>query len=361
MPAADGRTEKATPKRRSEARKKGQVAKSMELNSALIILAIFLALKFFGAGMVDSVSDLMRFFLGNPSAIELNERTVSTLFLSLSMLFLKILLPISLVAMVVGVTASLVQVGFMFTPKPLIPDAKKLNPISGVRRLFSTRALVELAKSLLKISVVGFLAYTTVRDRYLNIVQTIDMDIFGALNTLGSIAYEIGIKASVALLIIAAFDYAYQRYSFEKSIRMTKQEVKEEYKQSEGDPHIKAKIRQRQQEMAQSRMMQAVPTADVIITNPVRLAIAIKYDPESMGAPRVVAKGQRLIAEKIRNIAKEHNIPIVEDKLLARSLYKTVEIDQEVPVELYKAVAEILAYVYQINKKSSWARPTSRV
>lgn len=359
MPA-DGRTEKATPKRRQDVRKKGQVAKSMEVNSALIILAIFIALKAFGAGVVDNLSDMMRFFLQSPASFELNEQTVHVLFFNLSVLFLKMILPIALVALIVGVVASIAQVGFLFTAKPLIPDMKKLSPISGAKRIFSTRALVELIKSLAKVAIVVYLAYSIVRDRYVDIMHTIDMDIWQSMGTLGSVAYEIGVKTSIALLIIAAFDYIYQRYSHEKSIKMTKQEIKEEYKQSEGDPYIKSKIKQKQAEMARSRMMQAVPTADVVITNPIHLAIALKYDPDTMGAPTVVAKGQRLVAEKIKEIAKEHNIPVVEDKPLAQALFKSADIDQEVPYDLYKAVAEILAYVYQISKKSTWDRPGSR-
>lgn len=351
--ANDGRTEKATPKRRSDARKKGQVAKSMEINSALIMLAIFIALKMFGQGIFESLSDIMRFFLQSPASYELNEKIISTLFLNLSLVFLKMVLPIALIAMIIGVIANFAQIGFLFTTKPLIPDLKKLNPLSGIKRLFSSRALVDLIKSVVKIVIVGYIAYSIIRDRYYDIIQTIDMDLWQAMSVFGSISYEVIIKVGIALLVIALFDYVYQRYAFEKSIKMTKQEIKEESKMSEGDPKTKARIRRKQAEMAVKRMMQAVPAADVIITNPIRLAIAIKYDQASMNAPKVVAKGQRLIAERIRNIARDHKIPIVEDKFLAQSLYRSVEIDQEIPYELYKAVAEILAYVYQINRKGS--------
>ncbi|MHB8841692.1 MAG: flagellar biosynthesis protein FlhB, partial [Candidatus Aquicultor sp.] len=343
-------TEKATPKRRSEARKKGQVARSVEVNSALIILALFVAIRAFGQNIYTSLSDLMRFFLSSPASYELNEKTVASLFLSLALLFLKIVLPIALVALVVGVIANIAQIGFMFTSKPLVPDAKKISPLSGASRLFSGRSMVELIKSSLKLIVIGFTAYSVIRGRYSDIVTTLDMDIWDTLAVFGSILYDVGIRVGVTLLIMALFDYMYQRYSFEKSIRMTKQEIKEEYRQMEGDPQVKAQIRRKQQEMAAARMMQAVPTADVVITNPTRLAIALKYDTETMAAPKVVAKGQRLIAEKIRELAKENNVPIVEDKLLAQSLFKTVDVDREVPYDLYKAVAEILAYVYQLNR-----------
>lgn len=324
----------------------------MEVNSALIILTVFISLRMLGQGIFESLSDLMRFFLSSPASLELNEKVVSTLFLNLTVFFLKTVLPIALIALAVGVIASIIQIGFLFTSKPLTPDMKKLNPVSGASRLFSPKALVELLKSLTKISIVGYLAYSIIMGHYADMIDTIDMDIWGMLSTFGSIAYEIGIKCGIVLLIVAAFDYVYQRYMFEKSIKMTKQEIKEEYKMSEGDPQIKSKIRRKQMEMSMNRMMQAVPTADVVITNPTRLAVAIKYDPDTMGAPKVVAKGQRLTAERIRDIAKEHNVTIVEDKVLAQSLFKSVEVDQEIPYSLYKAVAEILAYVYQINQGS---------
>ncbi len=349
----EGKTEKATPRRRQEVRKKGQVARSMEVNSALIILAVFIALRMLGQGVFESLDNLMRFFLSSTVPIEVNEKVVSTLFLNLAIYFLKMVLPIALIALAIGVTASIAQIGFLFTPKPLAPDLKKLNPVSGASRLFSPKALVELLKSAIKISIVGYLAYSIISNHYADLIQTINMDIWGMLSTLGSIVYEIGIKTGIVLLLIAAFDYAYQRYVFEKSIKMTKQEIKEEYKMSEGDPQIKSKIKRKQIEIGMKRMMQAVPTADVVITNPTRLAIALKYDPDSMSAPKVVAKGQRLMAERIRDIAKEYNIPVVEDKMLAQSLFKSAEVGQEIPFSLYKAVAEILAYVYQINKRGS--------
>lgn len=346
----DSRTEKATPKRRQEARKKGQVARSMEVNSALVILSIFVALRVFGQGLFESISDLMRFFLSSPASFDMSEKIVATLFLNLGILFLKLVLPIALVSLVIGLISSFAQVGFLLTAKPLVPDLKKVSPLAGIKRIISTRALVELLKAVIKITVVGFVAYSTIQGRYEDMIQTINMDVWDMLATFGSIAYEIGLKTGLALLIIAVFDYAYQRYSFEKNIRMTKQEIKEESKQAEGDPQVKSKIRRKQLEMSQARMMEAVPSADVVITNPIRLAIAVKYDQNTMDAPKVVAKGQRLIAEKIRSLAKEHNVPIVEDKILAQSLFKTVDVDEEIPFSLYKAVAEILAYVYQINR-----------
>ncbi|MDI6817444.1 MAG: flagellar biosynthesis protein FlhB [Actinomycetota bacterium] len=346
------RTEKATPKRKRETRNKGQIARSTEINSAFIIIAILLAMRNFGQTAFEGITDLMRYFLQSPASFDMNEQILSTLFLNLSFFFAKNLLPVIVVGAVVGLVASFAQVGFLFTAKPLVPDFKKINPISGLKRLFSPRAFVELFKSSVKIIVIGYISYSVIAGNFENMINLINLDVWQMLVVLGSIAYEIGIKTGIALLIIAVFDYAYQRHSHNKSIMMTKKEIKDEHKQSEGDPQIKTKIRHQQMEMSMKRMMQAVPSADVVITNPTRLAIALQYDQANMGAPKVIAKGQRLVAERIRTLAKEHTIPIVEDKPLAQALFKSVDVDQEIPADLYKAVAEILAFVYQLSKGS---------
>ncbi|MBS3909691.1 MAG: flagellar biosynthesis protein FlhB [Actinobacteria bacterium] len=344
------KTEKATPKRKRETRNKGQIARSAEINSAFIIIAILLAMRNFGQNAFEGITDLMRYFLQSPASFEMNERILSTLFLNLSFFFAKNLLPVIVVGAIVGLVAGFAQVGFLFTAKPLVPDFKKINPISGLKRLFSPRAFVELFKSCVKIIAISYISYSVIAGNFENMVNIINLDVWQMLVVLGSIAYEIGIKTGITLLVIAVFDYAYQRYDHNKSIMMTKKEIKDEYKQAEGDPLIKAKIKQQQMELSMNRMMQAVPNADVIITNPTRLAIALKYDQANMGAPTVIAKGQRLVAERIRALAKEHAIPIVEDKPLAQALFKSVDVDQEIPADLYKAVAEVLAFVYQLNK-----------
>lgn len=350
MPQND-RTERATPKRRKDAREKGQVARSMEINSALIILAVFFALRTFGGNIIQGLDDMMRYFLQSPASYEIDQKAVETLFISLSIQFLKLLLPVALVALVIGVVSSLAQTGLMFTTKTITPDLKKLSPLAGIKRLLSARAFVELIKSIIKIAIIGYIVYSIIASDYMLMVSTMDMDIRSAVSVFGAIAYEIGMKTGLALLILALADYLYQRYAHEKSIRMTKQQIKDEHKQTEGDPAIKSRIRRKQMEVMMRRMMQSVPTADVVITNPVHLAIAIKYDADTMPAPRVVAKGQRLVAERIKEIARENDVPIVEDKPLAQAMYRQVEIDQEIPFDLYKAVAEILAYVYQLNKR----------
>jgi flagellar biosynthesis protein FlhB len=350
MADKDGRTERATSKRRGEARKKGQVARSMEINSALVILAIFIALKSTGQSIFSDLKNLVAYFLGSFNSIDLTEKNAALLFTSVSIYVLKMILPIVLVAAAVGAIASIVQTGFMMTLKPMKPQLSKISPKTGLKRMFSSKSIVDLLRNIIKITIISYLAFSIIRDRYPEINQTINMDLYGILVTFTSIAYELGLKTGIALFVLAIADYFYQRYSFEQSIKMTKQEVKEEHKQAEGDPRVKSMIKRRQLETSMKRMMQAVPTADVVITNPIHLAIAIKYDSNEMGAPRVVAKGQRLIAERIKELARENDVPIVEDKPLARSLFKNVEVDQEIPVDLYKAVAEILAYVYQLSK-----------
>jgi flagellar biosynthetic protein FlhB len=350
MADKDGRTEKATPKRRRESRKKGQTARSMEINSALVILAIFIALRLIGQNVFIDLKNLLAYFLNSTATFDLTEKNASLLFMNLSVYVLKMILPISAMAIIAGVVASIAQTGLMLTLKPLEPSLTKISPKNGIKRMISPKSVVDLLRSVVKIAIISYLAFSIIRDHYPEIIQTIDMDLYGVINTFTSIAYELGLKTGIALLILAIADYYYQRYSFEKSIKMTKQEIKEEHKQAEGDQRVKSKIKRKQFEMSMKRMMQAVPTADVVITNPVHLAIAIKYDAAEMSAPKVVAKGQRLIAERIKEIARKNNVPIVEDKPLARSLFKVAEVDQEIPFDLYKAVAEILAYVYQLNK-----------
>ncbi len=347
--AKQEKTEKATPKRRSEARRKGQVARSVELNSALVLLATFWTIKAMAPYMLATLTDLIRTTFLTAGSTTLTQENLGPLFLSVLVTYVKLAGPIIGVASFVGVAVSFGQVGAKITLKQVSPKLDKLNPLNGFKRLFSPRSLVELIKSVLKIILVGYVGYSVLVKNYSSLIGLIDMDLAQTLRALGEIAYELGMRTGTALLILAIFDYAYQKYSFERSLRMTKQEVKEEIRQAEGDPKIKSKIKKKQFELAMSRMMQEVPKADVIITNPIHLAVALRYDSEEMNAPKVIAKGQRLVAERIKEIAEAHRIPIVEDVFLAQSLYRSVEIGREVPLELYKAVAEVLAYVYQLS------------
>ncbi|HDP69290.1 MAG TPA: flagellar biosynthesis protein FlhB [Actinobacteria bacterium] len=349
--ADPSKTEKATPKKRQEARKKGQVAKSPELNSGVIILAVFLGLKAFGPSMLSNIKYLFEKSFTSLNTTILTPENVPNIFFSLLILFAKMLLPIFAIVVVASFIVGFGQVGFLLSFEALAPKLSKVNPIKGLKNLFSPRSFVELIKSFIKLIILGYIGYSVAIKNIPNIINLMDMDINQILGVLAGIAYEIGIKVGIAILILAIFDYIYQRYEHEKGLRMSKYEVKEEMKSAEGDPKIKGKIRRKQMEMAMRRMMLEVPKADVVITNPIHLAIALKYDPKTMSAPKVVAKGARLIAEKIKEIANEHKIPIIEDKMLAQSLYRSAEEGQEIPLNLYQAVAEILAYVYQINQR----------
>lgn len=348
---AGEKTEKATPKKRNDERKKGRVAKSQDVNTAFLFLFVLIMMAVFGSFMKDSMLALFQHTFTEYINWELTEKSVFQVFREGIINFVKIVAPIMVIAMVAGVAASLMQVGFMFTTEPLKFDLKKIDPIQGAKRIFSVRALVELLKSLLKISVIGTITFMVIwiyRDEML-MVAFKNAD--NALAFFGKVTLIMGFAATIALLVLAVFDYAYQRFDFEKNIRMSKQDIRDEYKNIEGDPLIKSKIKEKQRQIAMRRMMSEIPNADVVITNPTHFAVAIKYDEDKAGAPYVVAKGVDSIAFKIREIAKANDVMTVENRPLARSLYASVEIGEVIPEEFYQAVAEILAYVYRMEKK----------
>jgi flagellar biosynthetic protein FlhB len=351
LPEDFQKTEPATPRRREEVRKRGEVAKSIEISSAFLLLFVFLFLRIFGKRIFETFTFITVYSFNYAPEINLTMDYFQTYFLFIFWIFARLILPVFLISFFVGIIVNLFQVGLVLSGAPLVPDFNRINPFRGLVRIFSARGAVELLKSLIKITIVGYVAYATIRGEFFNFPLMMTMEIKQSSLLVLKIVYNLAIKIIIVLLILAIFDYLYQRYEFERSIRMSRQEIKEEYKQLEGDPHVRARIRQRQREIARRRMMMEVPRADVVITNPVHIAVAIRYDIREMKAPKVIAKGQRLIAEKIKEIAKEHNIPIVEDPPLAQNLYKMVEIGQEIPVVLYKAVAEVLAFVYSLTKR----------
>jgi flagellar biosynthetic protein FlhB len=267
--------------------------------------------------------------------------------------FLLLLLPICLPLLVAGVVGNICQIGFELHLEPMVPKLSKLNPLTGLKRVFSLRGLVELVKSILKIVFVGALAGAVVSSYFAEFPTLVHRDLMGIWSFTHTAAFKIIFYVSLALIVLAVLDYAYQRWQHEQSLKMTKQEVKDERKQTEGDPHVKARIRTLQRQAAYQRMMAEVPKSDVVITNPTHLAVALRFDPAEMAAPRVVAKGADYIAERIRDIAREHNVPLVENKPLAQSLYKMANLGDYVPVHLYRAVAEVLAYVYRLKGKHS--------
>ncbi|MBU3126632.1 fused FliR family export protein/FlhB family type III secretion system protein [Clostridium tagluense] len=345
------KTEEATPKKKSDSKKKGQVAKSKELSSTITLLTSTLLLIMLGAYILDTLKGVMIIFLENYLTLIVTEETFRTVLFVSIIKFGLLLLPIMVPIMIMGVVASLMQSGFILTGEPLKPDLKKLSPISGFKKIFSTRSLVDLLKNLAIVTTIGIVAYNFIKDNYLQMMNYGSLKIEAILVVFGKLVIDIFFKIAIIMLIISVIDFAYQKYKHNKELKMSMQEVKEEYKQQEGDPQIKSKIRQKQREMASSRMMQSVPDATVVVTNPTHLAIAIKYEQGGEGAPIVVAIGADNVAIKIKEIASVNDIPIIENKPLARLIYKELDIGSEIPTEMYGAVAEILALVYKLKKR----------
>jgi len=346
------KTEEATPKKKSESKKKGQVAKSKELSSTVTLLTVTLLMIMLGAYTLDNLKSVLIIFLNNYLTFTLTEYTFKTVLLVSLMKFGIVILPIVVPIMIMGIVASLMQSGFIFTSEPLKADLKKLDPISGFKKIFSMRSVVDLLKNLAIVTTISVIAYNFIKNNYLSIMRYGSLKIEAILGVFGGLVIDIFFKISLVMLIIAITDFAYQKYKHNKELKMSMQEIKEEYKQQEGDPQIKSKIRQKQREMASSRMMQDVPDATVIITNPTHIAIAIKYEQGGEGAPIVVAIGADNVAIKIKEVASESGIPIIENKPLARLIYKELEVGSEIPTDMYQVVAEILALVYKMKKKT---------
>ncbi|ADL13131.1 flagellar biosynthesis protein FlhB [Acetohalobium arabaticum] len=348
MPAEE-KTEDPTPKRRQEAREEGQVAQSQELSMAFTLLFSFIMLFFLMDNILYESMEFMNKYFTDYMTMTLNLQTFYTLLLELMQFIFRLVAPLMFVVALVGVVVGLLQTGFLFTPTSLQPDPSKLDPVSGFKQIFSKQTVAEFFKSILKISIVGGIAYLTIKDNLPQLIMFSKMGLNQVVSLIGSIIYSLAIKVSLILILLGILDFIYQKWEHEQQLKMTKQEVKEEKKQTEGNPEIKKRQKEKQQEMAMNRMMESVPEADVVITNPTHIAVAIKFDIDNMDAPIVVAKGKGEIAHKIKKKAEECGIEIVEEKPLARALYGQVEIEEEIPMELYQAVAEILAYVYQLN------------
>lgn len=348
---AGEKTEDPTPRRLQEARDKGQIARSADLNSALLLLGGLVGLRVFGPQMIGSLYDAMQKNLSvtEPSAgLTLD---IGRLVPEVGMILLGAAGPVLVLILALALIANLLQVGFLFTTEPLAPKLEKLNPISGVGRMFSSRTAMQLVMNLVKLAIVTVVAVVAVGDRLDQIMAAMALSGWPLIIQLTQVLYEIGLQLAIALLVLALIDFAWQRWKHTRDLRMTKQEVREELRSMEGDPHIRQRRRRMQMTAAMQRIQKAVPTADVVVTNPTELAIAIKYNADTMAAPKVVAKGADHLAKKIREIAIAHGIPIIERKPLAQALFKTVEVNQEVPERFYQAIAEILAYVYRLSGK----------
>ncbi len=342
------KTEPATPKKRADARKKGNVAKSREVASVAVLLCSLTVFYFGGSWMFDQLIEIVYSLLHKLSEWNPTIEEAHTLAWEIFFKVVVVLAPLLFFVVLAGLASNLSQTGFMIASEAMTPKLSKLNPINGLKSLVSIRSVVELIKSILKVVIIGGISYSVIEKVLDQIPELVELTPIMILAFFGQVSLKMGYYVCLVLIIIAVSDFVFQRWKHEKDLRMTKQEVKDENKQREGDPQVKGRIRAAQREMAMRRMMEAVPDATVVITNPTHLAIAVKFD-RSMPAPIVVAKGAGKIAERIREIAAEHDIPIIEQKPLARSLYKTVEIGQYIPVDLYHAVAEVLAYVYRLK------------
>lgn len=347
------KTEKATPKKRQDLREKGQVLQSREVPTSLILLIMFISLRIFGGNVYNGCVKIFNMFFSQTSEYNLQEPIeIMKLVTFVILEIIKMVAPFFLIAMLIGILSSFIQIGFLFTFESLKPKFSNLNPLNGLKKMFSSRSLFELLKSIAKVIIVGWVAWSSIQSEFINMTKLMDLSIGQIATYLIDTALGIATKICFSLLIIAAFDYFFQWRKHEKDIRMSKQEIKEEYKQMEGSPEIKSKIKQKQREISMRRMLQEVPKADVVITNPTHYAVAIKYDSKEMSAPYIIAKGVDYMAKRIKEMAKENKIHITENVPLAQALYKSVNIGEAVPPELYKAVAEVLAFVYSLQGKN---------
>ena len=351
------RTEPATAKKLRDARKKGQVAKSKEVANGTCLLALFLMMKIWIGNTGNSLMTMFPTIYNRIPEFSRNydgEIPFKSILYSIQIGMIQVLLiaaPFLLVGFVLCFVSDLVQVKWKPTSKPLKPKFNKLNPVNGFKRFFSVSSLVELLKSLLKIGIIAYVSYSYLQDKWQNLYVLYGISLKQSIGLIGEMVADLGLRISIVYMAIVAADYAYQKWKFKEDMKMTKQEIKDEYKQDEGDPQIKGKIRQKMREASMRRMMQSIPKADVIITNPTHYAVAIKYAPEEFDAPFVVAKGTDHLAQRIKQIGRENKVEIVENKPLARTLYANVDIGQTIPPELFEAVAEVLAFVFSLKGK----------
>jgi flagellar biosynthetic protein FlhB len=354
-PGGGEKTEKATPKKRREARKKGQVFQSREISTALVLLFVFISLRIFGKNIYTQLAAFAeKVFVEYPRIEDLYMPDILVrVFIDGVIVFFKAAGPVLLIGMLTGLLVSYAQVGFLFTLETLKPNFSRINPLNGMKRMFSPKGLIELLKAVLKVTVIMYISYAYMNGKVQSVISLMDMDVISIASFIGITSMDLAIRICIALVAFGMFDFAYQWWEYEKNMKMTKQEVKEEYKQIEGNPEIKAKIRQKQRQVSMRRMMQEVPKADVVITNPTHFACALKYDAEKAPAPVLLAKGQDYVAFRIKEIARENRVEIVENKPLARAIYDSVEIGEAIPPELYQAVAEVLAFVYSLKGRTA--------
>ena len=344
---AGEKTEEPTAKKRADARKKGQVARSQEINSAFVLLIGFFGLKLLWDSIYSTIATYTTYVFSNLNQT-VDTENILRIFIGIVIILAKTAFPIMIFIMLIGLAVNFFQVGLNFNTESIEFKLDKLNPINGFGRIFSKRSLVELAKSFFKILVIGFFLYRFIHEQILAMPQFMFFDLTTSLALVAEIIFRMAFIVIGVIMIMSFLDYGYQKWQTTQDLKMSKQEVKDEMKQTEGDPQIKGKIRQKQRQMAMARMMKEVPKADVIITNPTHYAVALSYE-QGMTAPTVIAKGQDLVAQRIKEIGREARVPIIENKPLARTLFAVVQVGDSVPQELYQAVAEVLAYVYRLK------------
>lgn len=345
------KTEEATDARREEFRKKGNVAQTRELGSAVLLLVAAGCVYVLGRFFFKNIFEVFQYSFGDQMVTHIRQGDFSEALRFCATKAFILALPVCCIAAVIGVATTIAQVGFLQVEDALTPKAEKINPIEGFGRLFSLRALMEGVKSLLKMGAIGLILYFLLRGEVKQVPYMLTYSLEQILQYIGVVTVKLLGGVGALMFVLAAADYFYQRWDLEKKMMMTKEEVKQEHKQREGDPMIKSRMRQIQRKMSGKRMMEAIPKADVIITNPTHIAVALKYS-ENLPAPQVIAMGADIVAEKIKELAREHKIPIVENKPLARTIFKTLKVGQVIPRELFVAVAEVLSYVYRLRKKA---------
>jgi flagellar biosynthetic protein FlhB len=349
---AGEKSEKATPKKRRDSRKEGEVLKSQEITNSMTMFGGLLAMAVLWRSMMDNLMDFYINMFRNGYAVygALGINNISEIFSVMARTLFLVAGPIIFLILLSGLVINYVQVGVLFTPKSIQPKGNRISMIEGFKRMFSVKTLMNLVKSLLKVAAFLLIGYLTIEPLFQATSGLVHEDLLQAIEYGASQMLSLATKLLIAMVLVSVVDYIFQWFEFEKKLKMSKQEVKDEHKNTEGNPEIKSRIRRIQTEMSMSRMMQVLPTADVVITNPTHFAIALKYDNEKHNAPVVVARGADNIAKKIKDKAKEHKIEIVENKELAQTLYKVTRVGDQIPIELFDAVAEVLAYVYKIRE-----------
>lgn len=350
--AGDSKTEKATPKKRKDERKKGNVFTSKDLTALVSILGVFYSLKLLFPGMYRTAKAFMFRYMGYAVyQTEFTDEFVKEIAITSVDAFVRAAIPIIMISMIIGIVVTLAQTKLLFSTDSLKPKFNRLNPLEGIKKLFSLKSIVEVLKGIIKIAILLIILYKFIKSRFVLFSRTIDMGIMYSSKFMFESVIDMVFNVSIAFAAIAAIDYFYQWWDYERQIKMSKHDVKEEYKQMEGNPQIKGKIKEIQRQRAMSRMMQAVPTADVIIKNPTHYAVALKYDIDKNEAPILVAKGQDELALRIIRVAEENDVSVIENKPLARGIFATTDLNGEIPVEYYGEIAEILVYIYNLNNR----------